>query len=110
MVSTRIQQLGLSRGHLLPVCVLITPQWPYAGLLAGGTSVVLELQLSPNGELSMKQLTGIAVALSLTLLIPIGAQERGRGNEQQQHGGRVGGGYIPPHGPTPSRSAPRGER
>ena len=54
----------------------------------------------------MKHLTGIALALSLTLLVPIRAQERGRGNEQEQHGGRVGGGYIPPHGPAPSRPAP----
>jgi hypothetical protein len=45
----------------------------------------------------MKQLTGTAAALSLALLVPIGAQEGGRGNEQEQRGGRVGGGYIPPH-------------
>jgi len=58
-----------------------------------------------DGELSMKHLTGIALALSLPLLVPIRAQERGRGNEQEQHGGRVGGGYIPPRGPMPSRPA-----
>jgi len=40
------------------------------------------------------KLTGIALALSLTLLVPIHAQERGRGNEQEQHGGHVGGGVL----------------
>src|SRR5882757_9048237 len=55
----------------------------------------------------MKTIAGFAMALALAL--PAYAQERG-GHEQEQHGGRVGGGFIPPHGPPPSRSAPHGER
>jgi hypothetical protein len=61
----------------------------------------------------MKTLMGFAITLSLTLLVPIYAQERGRGREQeqqQQHGSRVGGGYIPPHGPPPARQAPQAGR
>jgi hypothetical protein len=57
----------------------------------------------------MKKLTGIAIALWLALLLPATAQERGRGHEEEQHGGRIGGGYIPPHGPPPFRSAPAQE-
>ena len=58
----------------------------------------------------MKTLMGFAIALSLTLLIPMYGQERGRGHEQEQHGRQVGGGYIPPHGPAPSRPAPQTQR
>jgi len=50
----------------------------------------------------MKALTGFAFALSLTLLMPAHAQERGRGREEE-HGNRVGGGYIPPRGPQAGR-------
>jgi hypothetical protein len=58
----------------------------------------------------MKTLMGFAIALSLTLLIPMYGQERGRGHEQEQHGRQVGGGYIPPHGPAPSHPAPQTQR
>ena len=58
----------------------------------------------------MKTLMGFAVALSLTLLIPMYGQERNRGHEQEQHGRQVGGGYIPPHGPQATRPAPQPER
>ena len=61
----------------------------------------------------MKKLTAFAFGLSLTLMVPAYAQDREHeqhGHEQQpQHGGRVGGGYIPPHGPAPSRQAPQNE-
>lgn len=49
----------------------------------------------------MKKLTGFTIALSLAVLVPTYAQERDRGHEQEQRGGRVGGGYAPPHGPAP---------
>jgi hypothetical protein len=58
----------------------------------------------------MKKTMGFAIAFSLGVLVPTYAQERGRGHEQEQHGGRVGGGYIPPHGPPPARQAPQTER
>jgi hypothetical protein len=54
----------------------------------------------------MKKILGFGIALSLCFLAPGYAQDRGRG---EQHGnGRVGGGYIPPHGPPAmQRSAPQ---
>lgn len=51
----------------------------------------------------MKMSIGLGMALALALLIPAYGQERG--HEEQQRGGRVGGGYIPPHGPRPSHAA-----
>jgi hypothetical protein len=52
----------------------------------------------------MKRLTGLAIAFSLAALVPAYAQERGREHGQEQdRGGRVGGGYIPPHGPPANR-------
>jgi len=53
----------------------------------------------------MKAITSFAAALSMVLLVPVYAQEKGR--EQEQHGGHqdVGGGYVPKHGPPPSRSS-----
>ncbi len=58
----------------------------------------------------MKPLVVITIGFSLALLVPAYAQERGHGREQEQHGGRVGGGYIPPHGPPPSRQAGQANR
>jgi hypothetical protein len=58
----------------------------------------------------MKTPIGFAIVLSLALLIPTYGQERGRGHEQEQHGRQFGGGYIPPHGPGPSRPAPQAQR
>jgi hypothetical protein len=59
----------------------------------------------------MKTSIGLGTALALTLFVPAYAQERGREHPQEeQHGGRVGGGYIPPHGPPQARTAPQGER
>ena len=63
---------------------------------------------------------GFAVGLGL-VLAPAYAQERGRGrpeeqqrqpeqHQQVQRGGRVGGGYIPRHGPPPAHAAPQAER
>ena len=52
----------------------------------------------------MKTLTGLAIALAL--VIPFQAQER----RQEQRGGRVGGGYIPPHGPQAVHQAPQAQR
>ncbi|HUK15668.1 MAG TPA: hypothetical protein VLW65_04610 [Bryobacteraceae bacterium] len=54
----------------------------------------------------MKMSIGFGMALALALLIPAYGQEHERGHEQEQRGGRVGGGYIPPHGPQPSHAAP----
>jgi hypothetical protein len=45
----------------------------------------------------MKQLTGFLSA-ALLLSLPVLAQERGA------HGGAVGGGHIPAHGPAPARA------
>lgn len=55
----------------------------------------------------MKTVTGMALALALAVAIPAIGQEHER---PEQHGGRVGGGYIPPHGPAPMRAAPHEER
>ena len=57
----------------------------------------------------MKTSIGLGIALALVLFVPAYAQERGREHQQDEHGGRVGGGYVPPHGPPPSRPAPQGE-
>jgi len=56
----------------------------------------------------MKTLMGLGLALTVTLLVPAYGQDRGRGHEheQEQHG-RVGGGYIPPHGPPPMQQRER---
>jgi len=57
----------------------------------------------------VKRFSGLAIALFLTLLVGVSAQERERGRaeegqgNQQQRGAKVGGGYIPPHGPAPAR-------
>lgn len=48
----------------------------------------------------MKTLLALSIAVAFSLALPISAQEHGR-REQQQTGGHVGGGYIPPHGPPP---------
>lgn len=50
-------------------------------------------------ETHMKKLMGYSLALALAMLVPAYAQEHGRG-EHEDHG-RVGGGYVPPHGPPP---------
>jgi hypothetical protein len=80
----------------------------------------------------MRALMAMGVAVSLSMLLPAYAQERGRENQQGQQGaqrgdqggqrgdqggqrgdqhggGRVGGGYIPQHGPQPSRNMQGGE-
>jgi hypothetical protein len=59
----------------------------------------------------MKMLMVSAFALSAVLLTPGYSQEKGRERgqpqqQQQQRGERVGGGYVPPHGP-PARQAPQ---
>lgn len=54
--------------------------------------------------MKLKSTIGFGIALSLALLLPAYAQERDRGHGQEQHG-KVGGGYIPPRGPRPSRPA-----
>ena len=45
---------------------------------------------------------GLGIALTLMLLLPVHAQEKDRGHAPQPHG-KVGGGYIPPRGPRPSK-------
>jgi len=65
----------------------------------------------------MKILTASAIALSLAL-VPAYAQQQSRGHEkqqqksrpQQQRGERVGGGYVPVHGPQPQRQPQRNAR
>jgi hypothetical protein len=52
----------------------------------------------------MKRLIGCALGLSIGFLLPVVAQEH-RGGEE--HGGHVGGGYIPQHGPPPMRAPER---
>jgi len=58
----------------------------------------------------MKKLTCLAAALTIVFLAPVYPQERGkegeeRGGGQARTGGHnVGGGYIPPHGPAPTRA------
>ncbi len=49
----------------------------------------------------MKGIIGLAMAASLMVMVAAYAQERG--GHEREHGGRVGGGYIPPHGPPASR-------
>ncbi|HWB87448.1 MAG TPA: hypothetical protein VG675_25120 [Bryobacteraceae bacterium] len=57
----------------------------------------------------MKKRTGLAIAISLAMLIPIYAQQRDhdrRDQHQDQHKDQheeVGHGYVPPHGPQASR-------
>lgn len=45
----------------------------------------------------------LVIPLTLLFFVSSRAQERDRGHEQAQHG-RVGGGYVPPHGPQPAPS------
>ncbi len=47
----------------------------------------------------MKTLVGLTIGLALAISVPTYAQEREHGQEN----GRGAGGYIPPHGPPPSR-------
>lgn len=52
----------------------------------------------------MNKLMGFAIALLLIFWVPGYTQERG--GKHEEHGGRgVGGGYIPPHGPPPTRGS-----
>jgi hypothetical protein len=53
----------------------------------------------------MKKLIGSAITLLLFLLAPSYAQQRENEHNDQHRG--VGGGYIPPHGPTPMRAPAR---
>jgi|SRR5579864_5498111 len=59
-------------------------------------------------EAIMKKNMVLLALLSVSLAIPSFAQERDRGHrgggdrENQGREGRVGGGYIPPHGPPPA--------
>ncbi len=57
----------------------------------------------------MRTAVVLAIVLTPALLVPGYAQERGRGQERQKEkrGERVGGGYVPKHGPPPSRPAPQ---
>ena len=60
----------------------------------------------------MKKILISAAALSVALLVPAYSQEKGHDRGQQpheQHGDRVGGGYIPPHGPPPRAQQPQHE-
>ncbi len=51
----------------------------------------------------MKRLWNAVIVASLALAVAGYAQEH-----RNEHGGRVGGGYIPPHGPPPVRgNSPR---
>ncbi len=52
----------------------------------------------------MKKIAMLGIAVALYLAPHSFAQDRGRG--QEQHGGHVGGGYAPPHGPPAVRNAP----
>jgi hypothetical protein len=51
----------------------------------------------------------LALAVSLILVLPVLAQHenRGGGGRPEQGGGRVGGGYIPSHGPAPVQGTMR---
>jgi len=55
----------------------------------------------------MKKLACVAATLTIVFWAPVYAQERGGeehgGNQPRTSGHNVGGGYIPPHGPAPSR-------
>lgn len=63
----------------------------------------LRLLHPPVGD-SMKLLSILAMALLTAIAFPAAAQDRGH---HEDHG-RVGGGYIPPHGPPPVRHGPEG--
>jgi hypothetical protein len=68
------------------------------------------LQASINAEARMKKnivlLALLSVSLAIPLAIPSVAQEKNRGGGGEH--GRVGGGYVPPHGPPPAaRQAPQ---
>ncbi len=43
----------------------------------------------------------LVIAVTLAYWLPASAQERNREHQQEQRGARVGGGYVPPHGPQP---------
>lgn len=46
------------------------------------------------------------MVVTLAFWIQANAQERNREHQQEQRGGRVGGGYIPPRGPQPPAARP----
>ncbi len=51
----------------------------------------------------MKKLIGLSISLLLISCLGVFAQERGREGGGRPEGGRVGGGFAPPHGPGPMR-------
>ncbi len=53
----------------------------------------------------MKIFLSLGVALSLCLVVPGYAQNKGH----DEHQGHVGGGYVPPHGPPAHNGAPHRE-
>ena len=56
----------------------------------------------------MKKNTVLLALLSVSLAIPSVAQEKNRGGGGGAELGRVGGGYVPPHGPPPAaKQAPQ---
>lgn len=62
----------------------------------------------------MKTFAGLAVTIALAAAIPAFSQDRGRDGDRQseQRNRRVGGGYVPERGPTPSQQqqAPQSDR
>jgi hypothetical protein len=50
----------------------------------------------------MRKIATIGIAFSLCFLAYAYGQDRDKGREQ--HDGRVGGGFVPPHGPPPIRN------
>ncbi len=49
--------------------------------------------------------TLIRPMMLLTIALAVAGYAQDRREPQEQHGGRVGGGYIPPHGPPPTHGA-----